>query len=159
MHFVYLSFSVYHQWFLCRQAKDSHMTKLNKCRNLNLALLPSFVGNNHHLLFNFHLNACFMLSLFGLHFINPQFTYKFAYVLVLKFMCLSSLMKCLLTCKTSDELKEPYKSTFQVSKGKKGSSGLLGLWDTANISTILIPSYSHCILSIPCSHMLNLPIW
>lgn len=70
-------------------------------------------------------------------------------------------MKFLLTCETSDEFKEPYKSTFQVSKRKKGGWGELGLpgqWYTANISTILVPSYSHCVLSIPCYHMLNLPI-
>lgn len=56
------------------------MTKLNKCQKLNLALLSSCLGNNHHLLFTFHLNACFILSLLGLYFIKPQFTYKFAYV-------------------------------------------------------------------------------
>lgn len=109
------------------------MTKLNKCQKLNLAFFPPLSGNNHHLLFTFHLNAWIILSLLGLHFIKPQFTYKFAYTS--SQVHVSQLtMKCLLTCETYEKFKEPYKSTFQVSKRKKKRWG--EVWDFRGNGTL-----------------------
>lgn len=79
------------------------------------------------------------MSLFVLCFIKPPFPLNFACVFLLKFLCLSSLMKCFLNCEILEELKDPCESTFQVSKRK---IQVFGGYDTLqNINTVLSPNY------------------